>query len=72
MNYINEKISIDFKVPKDIFEMMQDCEKFDKDENYGAYESFASFLTGVLCKEAYVKGHITKKQWEIIERRYEL
>jgi len=72
MNYINDKIKIDFPVPYDIQDMMEQCEKHDKDDNYGAYEAKASFLTGTLCKNAYVHHNITKKEWERIEQRYVL
>jgi hypothetical protein len=49
---------------------MKDCEAADAADDYGTYMNLADFLTDTLSKEAYVCGHITKKEWEAIERRY--
>ncbi len=71
-NFIDENFTIDFHVSKDILYMMKLCEKADAENNYGEYMNYAEFLLYTLCKEAYRQGHITKKQWEIFERRYRL
>ena len=69
MGFINENITIDFNVPKDIKKIMEICDKLSNEENY-AYDNYADFLIDNLCKDAYVKKHLTKHQWETIERRY--
>lgn len=69
-NFINGDISIDFKVPKDIEQLMNECELCDKEDDYPKYMNLAEYLVYVICKEAYVVGHLTKKQWETIEKRY--
>lgn len=70
MNYIDNSIAINFPVPRDIKYLMDKCEKYDAEANYGAYENYANALCFVVSKEAYVQGHLTKEQWEMIERRY--
>lgn len=72
MNYINDSVKIDFPVTKDIQYLMEECEKADREDNYPIYENYVNVLVFVVSKEAYVQGHLTKKQWETIERRYQL
>lgn len=70
-NFINDNIKIDFAVnSKSIKNLMTICEEADKEDNYGKYEAHASLLTDTVCKEAYVVGDLTKKQWEKFESRY--
>lgn len=68
-NWIDDSVIIDFNVPEDIRNMMMECEKMNEEENCG-YFNYAESL-GYMCKEACVRGHMTKKQWEIIEKKYE-
>lgn len=68
-HWIKEEVEIDFKVSKVMKNMMEECEKLDLEEDY-AYFNYCETL-GYMCKEAYVQGKMTKKQWEIIEERYE-
>lgn len=70
MNYINDAIKINFTVPNSIKRIMEECEKLDKEENYGFYMNLAEYLTDTISKEAYVEGLITREQWKAIERRY--
>ena len=72
MNYIDDSVVIDFKVPRSVESMMEYCEKADREESYGAYNTLAESLVWSIAKEAYATGGITKKQWETIERRYPL
>lgn len=69
-NYINDDIVIDFEVPLIVKDLMDKCEKYDKEDNYGLYEPIASHLTGTLCKNLCEDGEITSEQWHRIERRY--
>lgn len=69
-NFINDDITIDFEVPKDIKRIIDICEEADRNDDYGLYMNFADLLTEVASKEAYKQGHLTKKQWEQIEMRY--
>lgn len=71
-NYINDDVKLDFEIPKSLVYLIEMCEKYDQEDNYGAYNSFADFLTEVASKELYVKGVITKEQWDTIDRRYVL
>ena len=70
MNYINDEVKIDFPVSGNLKYLMDECEKYDKEDDYGMYSNMAIFLTDNVAKEAYVTGALTKKQWETIERRY--
>ncbi|WP_026658068.1 hypothetical protein [Butyrivibrio sp. AC2005] len=69
MGFINEKIAIDFEIPKDIIPTVEICEELSKQNNWG-YDEYADFLIDNLCKEAYRQGHITKKQWDALAERY--
>ena len=68
MNWVNDTVIIDFELPKDIKEMADECERLDNEENWG-YDNYADLLSN-MCKEAYRQGHITKKQWDLVEKRY--
>ncbi|MCD7735757.1 MAG: hypothetical protein LUI07_02125 [Lachnospiraceae bacterium] len=68
MNWINENILIDFELPRDIKEIADECERFNAEGNY-AYDNYADLL-GNMCKEAYRQGHLTRKQWDLMELRY--
>lgn len=70
MNYIDDTIKIDFPVPKIVKFMMDECEKYDREDDYGLYEPYASHLTSVICKNLCADGILTTKQWHMIERRY--
>ena len=72
MGFINEDVIIDFEFPVKVDDLIENCEKFSKEDNYGAYEAWASFFVYTVCKNMYAAGEITKKQWETVERRYEL
>ena len=71
-NFINDEVKIDFPVSRAIRILMEECEQFDREDNYPAYEAHANVLVYVVCKEACFLGDITKNQWEKMERRYEL
>ena len=69
-HYIDDTVKIDFNVPKDVKNVMEMCEEADLQDNYGSYGNLAEYFLYTLCKEAYVQGHLTKKQLETMERRY--
>ena len=71
-NFINGNIKLDFKIPKDMQNLIDICEQADIDDDYGKYNNYAEMLAFVVAKEAYVQGSITHKQWEQIQMRYEL
>lgn len=68
--WIDESVIIDFKLPKDIQGIADLCEETDKNEDY-AYDNWADLLD-ILCKEAVVQGHMTKRQWDTVVRRYRI
>lgn len=72
MNFINEDVICDFPMSKDMKWLIEQCEKFDREDDYGAYENYASSLVDVVCKEACRTGYITREQWRKIEMRYQL
>lgn len=72
MNYIDDTIKIDFPVNKPLQYAMQQCEIDDQEDNYGKYMNDVDFLVDNLAKAAYVGREISKAQWELIERRYQL
>lgn len=69
-NFIDDNIEIDFPLPDGFEHIINMCEKYDSENNYGAYEAHVSFLTGSLCKNAYAAGKLTKEQWNKIGWRY--
>ncbi len=69
-HYINDDVEIDFPLGPFIKEIVDLCEKYDREDNIGAYMNYADFLTEVLCKELVVTGKMTPSQWELMERRY--
>lgn len=69
-HYIDDTVKIDFHVSRDIKYLMDKSEKADLEDDYGAYENLVNCLLYTVCKEAYVQGHLTKEQWETMERRY--
>ncbi len=71
-NYINDDVKIDFPVSEDIRILMEKCERFDAEDNYGAYNSYANALVYVVCKEACFCGDLSPDQWRQIEERYVL
>ena len=72
-NFINDEIVIDDvdTLSKDLKWLMSECEAADRDNNYGKYVNYADTLVYTNAKEAYVVGHITKKQWNQLEMRYQ-
>ena len=67
-SWVNEKVVIDFQVPKDIRYVMEECERLAKAEDV-SYFNWAETLD-YICKEAVIQKHMTKWQWERIGRRY--
>ena len=70
MNFIDDEVKVDFPVPKIVKTIMDKCEEYDREDDYGSYEPYTSHLTAVLCKNLCADGVLTSKQWHTIERRY--
>lgn len=66
--WIDDETIIDFEVPADIKSAMEECERLNEVGDY-SYDNFAEALSD-RCKEAVRQGHMTAKQWDIIEWRY--
>ena len=71
-HYINDDVKIDFKLSQDLQYMMDMCEQDDMEDNYPLYNAHTEYFIYTLCKEACFQGDLTKKQWELLERRYPL
>lgn len=69
-SWIDKSIVLDFKIPKDIQYILDLCEQLNDQHDY-AYFGWAEGIDDV-CKEAYRRGHMSKKQWDLILRRYHL
>ncbi len=69
-HYINDTIKINFDLPNDILEFIKKIEQYDKEDNYGLYNTTTSFMLDVICKEACRVGDITMQQWETLYERY--
>ena len=64
-------IDIDFPIPLLVKNTMEDTENaLKEDGELGPFLNWVETLDNV-CKEAYVTGLLTKKQWEYIMSRYD-
>ena len=70
-NFINDEIIIDFPVPASFQRVMDRMEQYDAEDDYGMYNAVCEPFH-VDCKNACANGTITKKQWELLEMRYQL
>lgn len=67
---VDKSVVIDFPVNKTITYAMNETEKaFEDGGEYGTFMDWVDVLDNV-CKEAYVSGQISKKQWDTILDRY--
>lgn len=67
---IDQSVTIDFPVPPIIKNTMEDVEQaYNESGEYGPFINWVDTLDNV-CKECYVTGAITKKQWDTIMSRY--
>lgn len=65
---INNKIKINFKVPKLLKNTMDEAEELDK---IGSVEYTAvADQIDVICKGYVTTGHMTQEQWDTIANRY--
>lgn len=67
-HWIDNRVKIDFPVPRSIQILMDECERLDLAEDY-AYFNYCDTLD-CDAKELYAIGIFTKKQWDIINMRY--
>jgi hypothetical protein len=58
-------------VPKILQSLIDEAEEADLADNFGSYENIADTID-VYCKNFYLDGKLTKKQWNIIMSRYKL
>ena len=65
---INDKIKIDFKVPKLLQNTMDEAEELDRIGSV-EYTAVADSID-VICKGYVTTGHMTEEQWDTIIDRY--
>lgn len=68
-HWIKEDIELDFPLPREVSLMIEDLEKLDLAEDY-AYFNFSESLD-YIARDCYNEGKITKKQWDLINLKYE-
>ena len=69
-NFYDDEIVIDFPLPTVIQNSIKECEKADAKNELGTYLNWAEMVAGVLAKNAYGAGAITKEQWVLLQRKY--
>lgn len=68
-NYIDDSIKIDFKLPRNIQNLVDDAEKADLEDDYGLYMNLASAID-TNAKNATAKRLLSDYQWETLVRRF--
>ena len=68
-NYIDGSIKIDFKLPRNIQNLVDDAEKADLEDDYGLYMNLASAID-TNAKNAAAKRLLSDYQWETLVRRF--
>lgn len=68
-NYIDDSIKINFKLPKNIQNLVVDAEKADLEDDYGLYMNLASAID-TNAKNATAKKQLNNFQWELLVRRF--
>ena len=67
---IDDKIIIDFEIPKTLQYAIEDAEKaYAEEGELGSYMNWAKTIDN-LCKLYYTEGVFTKKQWDTIVSKY--
>ena len=69
MNYVNESIKCDFKVPIGLQELIDLAEQADRDKDFGSYINYADAIDTV-AKNCCFDGTITKHMWDLLVYRY--
>ena len=68
-NYIDDSIKIDFKLPRNIQNLVDDAEKADLEDDYGLYINLASAID-TNAKNATAKRLLSDYQWKTLVRRF--
>ncbi len=68
---IDENIKINFDIPKTLQFAIEEAEKiYAKEGELGSYMNWAKTIDN-LCKLYYTEGVFTKRQWDLIVRKYQ-
>jgi len=70
-NYLDDSIKIDFKLPQNIQNLVDDAEKADLEDDYGLYMNLACAID-TNAKNATAKRILNDYQWETLVRRFRL
>ena len=68
-NYLNDSVKIDFELPLNIKNLVDDAEKADLEDDYGLYMNLACAID-TNAKNATAKRKLTNYQWETLVRRF--
>ena len=69
MNFINDKIQIDFQVPTVLQDLIDIAEQADKNNELGLYMAYADAID-TAAKNCCADGAISQAQWNALCRRY--
>jgi len=68
-NYLDDSVKIDFELPLNIKNLVDDAEKADLEDDYGLYMNLACAID-TNAKNATAKRKRTNYQWETLVRRF--
>lgn len=68
-NYIDDSIKINFKLPQNIQNLVEDAEKADLEDDYGLYMNLACAID-TNAKNAVSKKQLNDYQWETLVSRF--
>ena len=68
-NYLDDSVKIDFELPLNIKNLVDDAEKADLEDDYGLYINLASAID-TNAKNATAKRLLSDYQWETLVRRF--
>lgn len=68
-NYIDDSIKINFKLPQNIQNLVEDAEKADLEDDYGLYMNLACAID-TNAKNAVSKKQLNDYQWETLVNRF--
>ena len=68
-NYLDGSVKIDFELPLNIKNLVDDAEKADLEDDYGLYMNFTCAID-TDAKNATAKRKLTNYQWKTLVRRF--
>lgn len=68
-NYLDDSVKIDFELPLNIKNLVDDAEKADLEDDYGLYMNLACAID-TNAKNATAKRMLNDYQWETLVRRF--